>query len=98
MIFFDLPTTSVDDRKNYARFRKDLINEGFIMMQFSIYTKLVLNPESVRLTKERLVKIMPKDGDVQLLTVTEKQYANIEYFCKKPENNAIQSTDRTIFL
>lgn len=43
ILMFDMPTETVDDRKAYRRFRKFLISEGFIMHQFSVYSKLLLN-------------------------------------------------------
>lgn len=38
-IFFDLPVITTENRRNYARFRKFLIKNGFIMMQESVYCK-----------------------------------------------------------
>ena len=43
IVFFDLPTTSAIDLKNYRNFRKFLIKEGFMMMQESVYTKITKN-------------------------------------------------------
>ena len=43
MVFFDLPTETAEDRRNYRLFRKTLINNGFIMMQESVYCKLLIN-------------------------------------------------------
>ena len=48
MIMFDLPVTSAAERREYAHFRKLLIKNGFIMMQESIYTKLVQNESAAR--------------------------------------------------
>ena len=78
MCFYDLPTITSKDRKNYRLFRKFLVNEGFIMMQESVYSKLVLNPQMAKLCIERIKKKLPPDGLVQVMTVTEKQYSEIE--------------------
>ena len=43
IIFFDLPTGTKSERKHAAKFRKFLLNEGFFMMQESVYSKLILN-------------------------------------------------------
>ena len=53
MVLFDLPTKTVENRKEYLKFRKFLLNEGFIMMQESVYTKLVLNGSSAKLVRDR---------------------------------------------
>lgn len=79
MVFFDLPTYSSTDTKNYNIFRKFLIKEGFIMMQESIYTKILLNGTMANLLMERLKKNLPPKGIVQTLLISEKQFANIEY-------------------
>ena len=43
IVFFDLPNIYAADRKNYNKFRRFLINNGFIMVQESVYSKLVMN-------------------------------------------------------
>lgn len=56
ILFFDLPTTTPIERKVYANFRKRLIKDGFVMMQYSVYSKLVLNNGSARTTRDRVTK------------------------------------------
>ena len=75
MIFFDLPTLTVKDRKAYTEFRKMLISEGFIMLQESVYTKLVLNQSFADLLLKRVRKGVPNAGLIQSLIITEKQFA-----------------------
>lgn len=98
IVFFDLPTTSAHDRKVYVDFRKRLIKEGFVMMQQSVYTKLVLNPSAMQLAKERISRIVPTDGLVQMLAITENQFAAIDYMAGEPGDEAIQSTERMVIL
>ena len=62
MIMFDLPVTSAAERREYAHFRKLLIKNGFIMMQESIYTKLVQNESAARWAVDTVRKNKPKDG------------------------------------
>ena len=54
MVLFDLPTKTVENRKEYLKFRKFLLNEGFIMMQESVYTRLVLNGSSAKFVRDKL--------------------------------------------
>jgi CRISPR-associated protein Cas2 len=98
IVFFDLPTITVQDRKEYIRFRKLLLSEGFIMMQQSVYTKIVLNGTTAKLMKEKLRKLKPKDGLVQMLTITEKQFSNIEYLCGTENKSVVNSIERLIVL
>ena len=72
MVFFDLPNVYLRDKKNYIKFRKYLINEGFIMMQESVYSKIVLNSQQSGLLINRIRKNAPKKGIIQVMTITEK--------------------------
>lgn len=83
LIFFDLPTETTKDRKIYSKFRKFLINEGFIMMQESIYVKLTLNNSVTKSIKERIEKNKPEKGIVQMLIITEKQFNSMEYIVRR---------------
>lgn len=97
-VMFDLPVLTVEERRAYTRFRKFLIKNGFIMMQWSIYSKLCLNPSAVKATYEKVKKYVPAKGIVQLMVVTEKQYASIEYLSGESSSEYITSTDRIIVL
>lgn len=96
IIFFDLPTTTYQERKNYTKFRQFLINEGFIMMQESIYTKIALNMTVAKLIQDRVRKNKAPNGIIQMMVITEKQFANIEYVVGSGENNIVDSTNRLV--
>ena len=98
IVFFDLPNTYSRDKRNYLLFRKFLINEGFIMMQESVYSKIVLNSQQGNLLLSRVKKNAPKKGLIQVLTITEKQYANIEYIIGESNTKIINSEDKLIVL
>lgn len=98
MVFFDLPNIYAKDKRNYLKFRKYLINEGFIMMQESVYSKIVLNSQQSELLTERLKRNAPKKGLIQVLTITEKQYSQIEYIIGESNSKIIDSEDRLIVL
>ena len=98
ILFFDLPMETAKQRKIYSNFRKFLINEGFIMMQKSVYTKLALNQSIVNSEREKIIKNKPKKGIVQMLTITEKQFSNIEYIVGEKESNVFDNTERMIIL
>lgn len=98
LVFFDLPTDTAKNRKIYSNFRKLLINEGFIMMQESVYTKLALNNSVVNSVKDRINKNKPPKGIVQMLTITEKQFNSIEYIVGKKDSNVLDNTERMVIL
>lgn len=98
LVFFDLPTDKAKDRRNYSKFRKMLVKEGFIMMQESVYSKLALNNSIVKSIKEKIYKNKPPKGIVQLLVITEKQYSEIEYVVGKDTTEILNNTERLTIL
>lgn len=98
LVFFDLPTDTAKDRKIYTKFRKLLINEGFIMMQESVYVKLTLNNSIANATKDKIYKNKPPNGIVQILTITEKQFSSIEYVVGKKSTDVLDNTERMVIL
>ena len=60
ILMFDMPTETADERKAYRKFRKFLLSEGFIMHQFSVYSKLLLNPTASQAMLKRLKAITLK--------------------------------------
>lgn len=79
LVFFDLPVETATQRRNYRLFRKHLIKEGYLMLQESVYAKLVTNDGAAGAAVMRLRKHRPPEGLVQVLKVTEKQFATIDY-------------------
>lgn len=78
ILFFDLPVVTKEDRRIYTSFRKYLIKNGYIMMQYSVYCKIFANREAAVKHVNVLQKNVPQKGQIRLLLVTEKQYAKIE--------------------
>lgn len=75
---FDLPMETADEKRRYRQFRKNLLREGFIMMQFSVYIRTCPNKDFVTRMEKRIQKIVPPEGNIRLVTITEKQYQNIK--------------------
>lgn len=96
MVFFDLPTLTVKDGQNYRQFHKFLIKNGFIMTQYSVYSKLVLNASHAESVKEILAKNVPQNGLVQCLQITERQFASIIYYAGKQQTKIIDSDARWV--
>ena len=96
MLFFDLPMLTDKDRREYNRFHKFLLKNGFIMMQKSVYTKLVINNVTSNAVKQRVRNNLPPEGTVELLEITENQFSKIEYLVGEEQQLTIDSMDRLI--
>ena len=75
IVMFDLPTGTPDERRSQARFRKFLVEEGYTMEQFSIYSKIAMGRASADTARFKVRLNCPAFGSVEVLTLTEKQYA-----------------------
>lgn len=98
IVMFDLPTETSMDRRHYRWFRKFLIDEGFIMMQESVYTKICLNMHAVNKVELNIQKNRPPKGIVQVMNVTEKQFATMKLVVGESDNVNIQNDERMIVL
>lgn len=98
IVMFDLPVTTARNRKEYRKFRKYLIENGFIMMQESVYAKLVQNGTAADTVAENVRKNKPPEGLVQLLRITEKQFARMEYVVGKKGTDVIDTDERLVVL
>lgn len=98
IVFFDLPNIYSKDKRAYLLFRKYLLKEGFIMLQESVYSKITLNSQQSQLLLSRVRKNASKKGIIQVLTITEKQYSQIEYIIGQPNTKIIDSEDKLVIL
>jgi CRISPR-associated protein Cas2 len=80
LVFFDLPTETKKDRKVYAKFRKDIIGQGFNMFQFSIYLRHCASRENADAHILRVKNILPPKGHVGIMCITDKQFGMMEIF------------------
>lgn len=80
LVFFDLPTETPKERKIYARFRKDIMKDGFQMFQFSIYLRHCASAENAEVHIKRVKSILPEKGHVGIMTITDKQFGMMEIF------------------
>ena len=46
VVLFDLPTNTKGERRAATQFRKFLLDDGFNMLQYSVYTRLCPNRDS----------------------------------------------------
>lgn len=98
IVFFDLPTETGEDRRNYRKFRKALVNNGFIMLQESVYCRMISSPSVETSVKKMIKDNKPPKGLVQFLSVTEKQFAKMEYVVGEHSSEVIDNSDKVVIL
>ena len=98
ILFFDLPTETSQERREYTRFRKYLLKSGFMMMQESVYCKIALNQTVVNSLYDSLQKNKPGKGLIQVLTVTEKQFSKMEFILGEYHVDIINTDERFVEL
>ena len=98
MVLFDLPILTEKQRRDYREFRKYLLKAGFFMMQESVYCKLVQNAGVADVVQESIRKNKPGEGLVQILRVTEKQFAKMEYVVGENKSLVLDTDERLVIL
>lgn len=98
ILFFDLPVKTKNDRLVYSKFRKTLINKGFFMLQYSVYSKIYANRDAAENDKKNIRKIAPNKGHIRILLVTEKQYSRIEIIIGGITNQEKEITEDSFLL
>ena len=84
IVFFDLPVVKKKERKIYAQFRRFLLNDGYDMIQYSVYSRLCNGTDMTDKHLKRLNDILPAKGSIRCLTITEKQYEEMKFLVGKP--------------
>ncbi len=98
LLFFDLPTVTSSDRREYRKFRKFLLKNGFIMLQESVYSKLALNQTMSNNIVEKIKKNKPPSGLVSALVITEKQYSRMHLIIGDYKSDIINDDRRLVVL
>ena len=98
MVFFDLPVTTLENKRDYRMFRRYLIKQGFMMPQEAVYCKLVLNASMASVVSANIHKNAPEDGLIQILVVTEKQYAKMDLVIGNIKSEVLNTDERLVFL
>lgn len=99
LCMFDLPVETEQEKREYRIFRKKLLREGFIMIQYSVYVRTCPSREHCNRLEKRIQKITPEKGNVRLLMVTEKQYAEMKLLVgSRNETEKKIGTERMIIL
>ena len=99
ILIFDLPIETKLQQRAYRQFIKFLKNEGFIRIQYSVYSKLCINKDSAKTISKHITLNSPVDGDIRYLIITENQFQNIVNVNRNYSlQEAVTTTDRTLMI
>lgn len=99
LVFFDLPTVTKADKKAYTLFRRFLIKDGYDMIQWSVYGRVVNGSDDADTHMKRLTKNLPHAGSIRSLMISEKQFANMKLLIgeKKLQEKAVNASQLLLF-
>lgn len=80
LVMFDLPVISKKQRRRYSQFRKFLLNDGYLMLQFSVYGRPCASEENAEVHYLRIRASLPAEGQVRILSLTDKQFERMRVF------------------
>ena len=99
VVMFDLPVETREQRKIATKFRKYLLDEGYVMMQFSVYYRICNGKDMVNKYLWRLEDKVPEKGSVRLITLTEKQFSEMKVLVGgvSPIEEKLDSSNLSVF-
>lgn len=96
IVIFDLPVISKKERKLATRFRKFLLDDGFEMLQYSVYTRLCPDRDNANTHLERIKKAAPHSGSIRMLMLTERQFTEMAVVAGEKSAQEIRNTPRQL--
>jgi len=98
IVMFDLPTDSKIARRNYTRFRKKLLQDGYIMLQYSVYGRPCASEENAQVHARRVRTSLPPAGQVRMLQMTDRQFGRMKVFSGKKRAKVEHAPDQLEFF
>lgn len=98
MVLYDLPVVDHRDRKQAKIFHDYLLDEGFMMAQYSVYLKFLDGSEAAEVQKNRIERELPEGGKVDILCFTDKQYENIVRYQRRARQKKNQNPEQLLLL
>ena len=74
LVIFDLPVTTKREQRLAQRFRKDLLDRGYLMLQFSVYARCAVTFDRKASLITELASINPRTGNIQCFFITDAQW------------------------
>lgn len=99
MVLFDMPVKTDEERREYRKFRDHIMDDGFMMLQFSVYTRYCANDSDAQKHIDRVLKKKPKYGNVRILKITENQFSSMVMVSgEKSEQEESISPEQLLFI
>jgi CRISPR-associated protein Cas2 len=98
IVMFDLPTDTKEARKSYRRFRNTLLDDGFMMLQYSIYGRHTISDEQCSKHSRRVQVNLPPDGQVRMIRITDAQFQRMEVFHGKIRGKTEKNPSQLTFF
>jgi CRISPR-associated protein Cas2 len=98
LVLFDLPVVTKKERKDASQFRKNLLDMGFHMSQFSVYYRLLPGKEALEGYVRDIQNFLPPKGKVDIISITDKQYENIISFHGKIKEKRKQTPSQLLLF
>lgn len=97
-VFFDLPVGTKEQRRGATRFREFLKDDGYMMLQWSVYARVCRGEEAVDKHLKRVTRNMPRKGSIRALQVTDKQYGRMKLLLGEKSTNERAATRQLVLL
>lgn len=98
MLFFDLPTVTSKNKRDYRHFVKKIINLGFYRIQESVFVKMSIDNSAAENSINNVKSIVPSDGNIFCITITEKQFAEMKVLLGESSSNVLSTIERFVEL
>ena len=87
-VMFDLPTDTVEERRSATRFRNDLLDNGYLMLQYSVYVRSAVTIDKKESYIAHLRRVNPNTGSIKCLFITDTQWGQMETFSGKTQRSS----------
>ena len=98
LVFFDLPVGTPDERRDASNFRKDLIKDGYMMVQFSVYARPCGSADRVETQVRRLRPKIPRKGEVRGLIISDAQWGRMIVVRSQERKDPEKMPDQMMFF
>lgn len=98
LVMFDLPMNNNSEKREYREFRQFLLENGFLMLQYSVYTRICTNQSMADNYIKKIEKVVPSDGAIRGLIITEKQYEKMKIFLGRKSKQESLITDKRLLV
>ncbi len=80
LVMYDLPMVTPKEKQDYVEFRQTMLGYGFRRFQFSMYIRHCSSRENADMHVDRVKKILPPEGHIGIMTITDKQFGMMKIF------------------